>query len=143
MSGDEKQRTDIRATVSGPISGQVAVGAGITQTQSVISAASVTQEDVRVLKQLIDDLQARVENAAPTDKKSAAHERVAELEQAITAKVPDLTTMEYVSHWFAKHLPGLAGSITSVVIHPLVGKIVGAAGDTIATEFRRRFGGGQ
>jgi hypothetical protein len=49
--------------------------------------------------------------------------------------------MEYVKRWFVKNLPGLAGAVTSIVVHPIVGKLVEAAGDALAAEFRRRFGG--
>ena len=65
---------------------------------------------------------------------------MAELEEAVTAKKPDLTTMEYVKRWFARNLPELAGAVTGVIIHPIVGKLVEAAGDGLAAEFRRRFG---
>jgi hypothetical protein len=37
-------------------------------------------------------------------------------------------------------LPELAGAVTGVIIHPIVGKLVEAAGDGLAAEFRRRFG---
>ena len=63
-----------------------------------------------------------------------------ELEQAVTEKKPDLSTMEYVRSWFLKNLPGLAGAVTSVVVHPIVGKLVEAGGDALVSEFRRRFG---
>jgi hypothetical protein len=141
MSNEKGRRTDTRATISGPVSGQVAVGSGITQTQSVAPASSaVSEEDVRALRQLIRDLEARVAAEAPPETRAAALERVKELEEAVTAEVPDLTTLEYVRQWFGKHLPTVVGSVTALVIHPLVGKIVGAAGDTVVEEFRRRFG---
>ena len=58
----------------------------------------------------------------------------------VNAEEPDLSVMEYVKGWFGKHLPQLAGAVASVVVHPVVGKVVGAAGDLAAAEFRRRFG---
>ena len=82
-----------------------------------------------------------MEVKAPPEKKDAALERVDELEEAITAQEPDLPTMEYVKRWFVRNLPDLAGAVTSVVVHPIVGKLVEAAGDALAAEFRRRFGG--
>ena len=39
-----------------------------------------------------------------------------------------------------KHLPAVAGSITALVFHPILGKLVEAGGDALAAEFRRRFG---
>ena len=52
------------------------------------------------------------------------------------AEEPDLTTAQYVGRWFARNLPRLAGAVTGVVIHPIVGKLVGAAGDALVAEFR-------
>ena len=66
---------------------------------------------------------------APPEKKDAALEWVEELGEALTAGELDLTTMEYVKRWFVKNLPGLAEAVTSVVVHPIVGKLAEAAGD--------------
>jgi hypothetical protein len=77
----------------------------------------------------------------PQAQKDAAQERVKELEEAVTAPEPDLSTMEYVRNWFLKNLPGLAGAVTGVVVNPIVGKLVAVAGDTLSAEFQRRFGG--
>jgi len=142
MSEQEKSGDVIRATISGDISGQVAVGKGITQIQTIGAARlEVTEADLAELRQALVNLKAQVAAEAPPDKKDAALERVEELEEAVTAEEPDLTTMEYINRWFVKNLPGLAGAVTSVVVHPIVGKLVEAAGDTLAAEFRRRFGG--
>ena len=118
------------------------MGKGITQIQTIGAAPpEVTEAELAELRQTLADLKAKVSAEAPVDKKEAALERVEELEEAITAKEPDLPTMEYVERWFVKNLPGLAGAVTSVVVHPTVGKLVEAAGDALAAEFRRRFGG--
>jgi hypothetical protein len=37
-------------------------------------------------------------------------------------------------------VPRLAGAVSELVLSPVVGKIVGAAGDLAATEFRNTFG---
>jgi hypothetical protein len=79
---------------------------------------------------------------APPGKKKAALERVQELEEAITAREPDLVTMEYVARWFARQLPELADDVTHVIVHPGVVQLVGAASIALAAEFRRRFGAG-
>ena len=140
MSEQKESGDVIRATISGAISGQVAVGKGITQTQTIGAAPpQVTEAELAQLRQVLADLKAKVVAEAPPDKKDAALERVDELEEALTAKEPDLATMEYVKRWFIKNLPGLTGAVTSVVVHPIVGKLVEAAGDALAAEFRRRF----
>jgi hypothetical protein len=142
MNEQQKSGDTIQATISGSsISGQVAVGKNISQTQAIgATQPQATETELAQLHQLLADLKAQVEAQAAPAKKDAALERVGELEEAITAQEPDLTTMEYVNRWFAKHLPKLAGAVTSVVVHPIVGKLVEAAGDTLAAEFRRRFG---
>jgi hypothetical protein len=47
--------------------------------------------------------------------------------------------MQSIRQWFGAHLPLLAGAVTSVIVHPVVGKLVEAAGDMVAGEFRRQF----
>jgi hypothetical protein len=141
MSEQEPSGDVIRATISGDISGQVAVGKGITQIQTIGAVRpEVTKADLAELRQILADLKAKVAAKAPPEKKDAALERVKELEEAVTAGEPDLPTMEYVKRWFVKNLPDLAGAVTSVVVHPIVGKLVETAGDALAAEFRRRFG---
>jgi hypothetical protein len=142
MDEPEKPTGDvIRATISGDISGQVAVGKGITQIQTIGAVPpQMTEAELAELRQALVDLKAKVAAKAPPDKKDAALERVEELKEAVTAEEPDLATMEYINRWFVKNLPGLAGAVTSVVLHPGVGKLIEAAGEALTTEFRRRFG---
>lgn len=111
----------------------------VTQNQGGPAATELTASDRAQLLQLFAELKAQVEAEAPPDQQQAAVERVAELQEAVEAKEPDLTTMEYVKKWFVKHLPSLSGAVTGVIIHPIVGKVVEAAGDLIAHDFRQRF----
>ena len=69
----------------------------------------------------------------------AAAEKLDELQAAVTAEKPELSTMEYVRDWFVKYAPKFAGAVTALVVNPIVGALVGAAGETLATEFKRRF----
>ena len=48
--------------------------------------------------------------------------------------------MEYMKNWFVKNLPESAGTVPSVVVHPIVDKRVEAGGDGLIEEVRRRFG---
>lgn len=128
-------------SIQGNVSGQIAVGNQITQTQSIQTIhAQITEADLQELHGLIEDLKQQVVTAAPPELKDRALERTSELEEAITAEKPDLTTMEYVRDWFVKHLPQLAGSVTALVVHPIVGKLVEVSGEAISFEFKRRFG---
>lgn len=140
MNEQPKPGDSIQATISGGVSGQVAVGKNIAQTQVTTARPEVTEADRAELRQLLADLRAQVAANAPPEAKDAALERVDELGEAIAAKEPDLTTMEYVTRWFGKHLPQMAGIVTGVVINPVVGKIVAAAGDLLAAQFKERFG---
>ena len=127
--------------IEGNINGQFAIGNKITQTQSVQNVhAQITQADLQELHTLIADLKQKVTSTASPEFKDKALERASELEEAITAQKPDLTTMEYVRNWFVKYLPQLAGAVSAVVVHPIVGKLVEVSGEAIATEFKHKFG---
>ncbi|MFX1355007.1 MAG: hypothetical protein ACFFGP_13700, partial [Promethearchaeota archaeon] len=138
MSEEEKSGDVIRATISGDVSGQVAVGKDIEQIQTIGEAQPpVTEAELAELRQALADLKAKVVAEAPPETVEAAVERVEELEKAVTAEEPDLTTMEYVRNWFVKNLPALGGTVTSIVVHPIVGRLVQAAGDAVVGEFNR------
>lgn len=129
--------------VTGGISGQMAVGHSIQQTYTNTNNApqpEISAADLQVLRQMVANLKQQVTTAAPPEQQQAALERLNELEEAVTTSKPDLSTMEYVKRWFSKNLPALSGAVTSVVIHPVVGKVVEAAGELVAADFRRRFG---
>jgi hypothetical protein len=130
--------------VEGDLSGNVAIGEDIRQYQESFqqSRPKLTPEELAELDTRLRELREAVAEAAPADQQERALERLDELETAVKADEPDLTTMEYVRNWFARHLPALAGTVTSVIVNPIVGKLVAAAGDAIATEFKRRFGRG-
>jgi hypothetical protein len=137
-----EQQVGHRVVITGDVSGQVAAGEGITQIRTVsISGPEVAEADLAELQRLLVDLKAQVEAHAPPEKRAAALERVGELGEAVTTREPDLTTMEYVKHWFVRNVPQLAGAVTGVLVHPVVGRLVEAAGDGLTTELRRRFGG--
>lgn len=139
---DDKQKSGdvIHAEISGPVSGQVGVGKGITQTQATGQQPQVTEAELVELRKLFSDLKAKIEVEAAPEKKNPALERAQELEEAVTAKEPDVTTIEYVKRWFVKNLPTVAGAVTGIVVNPIVGKLVEAAGEGVAAQFRKRFG---
>jgi hypothetical protein len=128
MTGDH-----INAQISGDVSGQVAVGKDNVQTQATGDSAlkALTPEEREQLAALFADLRVRVRGEAPPDVRDRALDRVDELEDAVTGEEPDPTTLQLVRRWFAKHAPALAGAVTSLVVHPLVGRLVEAAGDAV------------
>ncbi len=141
MSKKLSRSQGVTVNIDGNVSGQVAVGKNIKQAQALRAGTpKLTEAELKTLTELIAGLKQQVSAEAPPDKKELALEKVSELEQAITDKKPDVSTMEYVRNWFVKNIPGLAGAVTSLVVNPLVGKLVEAAGETIAQEFKHRFG---
>jgi hypothetical protein len=131
---------DVTADVSGDVSGQLIIGSGNKQVRIEQTTAPVTEAELAELRALLAQLREEVAATAPPEQRQAATERIGELKQAVLAPKPDLTTMEYVRNWFLKHLPALAGTVTGLVINPIVGKLVEAGGDALSAEFRRRFG---
>ncbi len=130
-----------RVRVGGDVSGQLAAGKNIRQEHSTRDAQpAVTAADLAEIRGLVDELKQVVAAEASPEKRAAALERVEELQDAVVADKPDVTTMAYVRGWFTKNLPKLAGAVTSLIVHPLVGRVVEAAGDLVASEFRQRFG---
>jgi hypothetical protein len=140
MNGQTTSGNIIHANVTGPVNGQVAIGSDIHQIQSIGAARpEVSPAELLALRQALADLRAQVEAQIPPEKKAVALTHVDELEEAVTAAEPDLDTMGYIKRWFTTHLPQVAGAVTGIIVHPIVGKLVEAAGDTLAAEFRRRF----
>ena len=125
----------ISATFTGDVSGQIAVGKNIAQHQ-VTGTAAVTEDELAQLRRAFARLRAQVAEEAPPERQAAAVERIDELEQATLAEKPDPTTIAYVGRWFQTNLARLAGAVTGIVVHPLVGRIIGAAGEAIVAELR-------
>lgn len=133
---DEK-KIDIR-----DVSGQVAIGNNNIQSQTITTKnLTVSEAELKALQKMFENVKDQIAKTAPEEKQEKALEKVTELEEAINTDKPDLTTMEYVKNWFEKNLPQLAGAVTGLVVNPIVGKLVEVAGNTIAQEFKRRFGG--
>jgi hypothetical protein len=141
--GDAGDNINVKIGGSVHDGGQVAAGRRINQSYTRYEGRSsvvVSEADLAELHRAIQDVKAQILAEAPEEQQAAALGRVNELEEAITAKEPDLTTLQYVRRWFARNLPKLAGAITGIVVHPVVGKIVEAAGDLAAKQFREQFG---
>ena len=59
-----------------------------------------------------------------------------ELERAVVGERPDVGRVRTVLRWFRDDAPQLAGAAVSVVVNPLVGKVVEGAGEAIADQFK-------
>ena len=130
----------IQVNIKGNTTGQIAIGNDITQSQTE-GYSSVTPEEMSELLQILKDLRAKVKAMVEPEKKVSALAQVQKLEQTVITKRLDLSKMEKVKNWFGKNVPALAGAVTSVIVHPIVGKLVEAGGDLLVKEFQEKFGG--
>jgi hypothetical protein len=139
--GDMLRREDIRSTVTytptfhGPIYGPTHAGSGDIRVGSLRYGIQADE-----LGKLFQSLSQLVEEQAPPEKKAAALQQVGELKAAVQAPKPDVNRMEAVLNWFKRNIPQLAGAVASVIVNPIVGQVVQAAGEVAADELRRRFG---
>src|SRR4051794_14471646 len=145
MTGDRDAGDNIRVSIGGSVNegGQVGIGRNISQSYvrtHTEGPSAVTEADLAELRRAIEAVKAQIVADAPPEQRAAALERVDELEEAVVADEPDLTTLQYIRKWFGKNLPKLAGAVTGLIVHPVVGKIVEAAGDMAAAQFREFFG---
>ncbi|MDQ6829482.1 MAG: hypothetical protein M3081_11500 [Gemmatimonadota bacterium] len=146
MSEDTPQRGGINISIGGDASGQLVAGDRNSVSWTTITTKeSLTDADREQLREhlrtaVMPALAQQVEAEVPPEMKEKALERVEELQAAVTADEPDVSTMEYVWKWFKKNAPTVAGTVLSVVVNPIVGKLVQAAGDAVVGEFGRRFG---
>ncbi|MDY7079212.1 MAG: hypothetical protein SXV54_20045 [Chloroflexota bacterium] len=134
----EQRKADSFETHIGSVSGPVHTGKGDILIEHW-DAQGLTEADAKALHDLFGKLRARVTAEAPPELAQEAQAQVDKLEEAATAKEPDVSTMKRVRDWFLEHLPSVAGAVASLV-NPFLGKVVEAAGDLAAGELKRRFG---
>jgi nucleotide-binding universal stress UspA family protein len=137
---DDKTDRSIKAEIGDVTYGQVGVGTQISQSQTVLNAAAPpTAAELEALTAAFAELKAKVEREAPPEVRVEAVRQTEALQQATIAEKPDVSVMAAAKRWFLAHAPGLLGAVTSVVINPIVGKIVSSAGDAIAKEYQTWF----
>lgn len=141
-AGDAMFRKEtIRPTVTytptfhGPIYGPVHAGRGDLNVRGL--RYGMRADD---LAGLFASLRRLVTEQAPAEQREEALAQVDALQKAIREDKPSLSKMESVLEWFKAHIPKLAGAVTSVILNPIVGKLVEAAGEMAAAELRDRFG---
>lgn len=128
-------RDRISAKVSGSVQGPVAIGKDIIQTQTARDMTVTVSEAERAqVREAFAALRVQVAEQAPEERRSAALSRVEELEEAVVGAEPDPTTVQLVARWFARQLPTLATAVGTVLVHPIVGRIMGAVGDAAVRE---------
>jgi hypothetical protein len=111
---------------------QIVIGDYNTVAQKV----GLTPQETAELQSLFADLRTTVEEQAEAEQRGEALAQADELERAVVAEQPDPGRIRKVLGWFRDHAPQLVGTVVSVVVNPLVGKVVEGAGQAIADEFR-------
>lgn len=141
----EQSPNNIHISIGGDQSGQFALGDNNTQQSTTLinsqNTAYPSSDELAQLRQIFANLKAQLETEAPAEKKSAAMERINELEEEVMSEKPDLTTMKYIQRWFTKNMPTFAGLVTGVLVNPTVGKLVEAVGTVAAEEFFQSISG--
>jgi hypothetical protein len=115
----------IQVTVSGPMSGQLAVGNHNTQIQA--PAPALPDAELQRLRVAFEQLQARVAGEAPPEHRDQAMGQMAKLERAVFADKPALEEIAEAPEWFERDTPKLAGLIRDQVVRPIMG-VLGRSG---------------
>jgi hypothetical protein len=130
---DEPRQGDVINTavhLEGDNTGQIAGGKNIVQTTQVVGPP-LTQPEREQVRLDFARLREQIAAQAPAERRDQAVGHIEELERAAFEAEPDLTTIQLVTRWFKHNLPALAGSVTSLIATPLVGRLVQVAGDQL------------
>jgi hypothetical protein len=139
MSNDSTP--EYRISVGGNVSGQVAAGRTVHQVQHLAVGSGGLDDGERAqLAELIAVLEREVAEKSPPQLRAEAEEEAEAVRDAVTKDQPDLGRLEFAVRWFVRHLPDVMGAVTSIVISPVLGKLVQAGGDLLVNEFKVRFG---
>jgi hypothetical protein len=115
---------------------QVVIGDNNTVQQQIGLAARERLDD-RELQTLIGELAAireLVAAGAPGDLREQALGQVDELQAGTTAADhPEPSRLARVYRWFLHNAPDLAESVSTILLGPLVGKLVGGGAGAMAT----------
>jgi hypothetical protein len=112
---------------------QVVIGDYNTVTQKL----GLSPEEAEKLRGVFQQLRSSVEEEAPDARRDEAVAQAEELERAVVSERPDAGRVRRVLRWFRENAPQLAGTVVSVVVNPLVGKVVEGAGEVIADQFKQ------
>ena len=128
--------SSVHIDISAPFSGQLVNGAdNIVQAGSPAARTGTEHEQLQLaFAEVRTILRARV-GAADLE---AAELHLHQLEEVALSPNPDLDTVVEAQHWFTRHVPKVAGTVTGLLIHPLLGLLTEIAGETAIDELRRR-----
>jgi hypothetical protein len=129
-------------SVGGHVGGNVVVG----RDNQVIGSPTTnigrpSEAELAAFRTAVDSVKAEVMAAVAPAQAAEAVAQLEEFHKAAVAPKPDLSTMQRVRTWFIDHAPTMVGTVTGLLVHPVVGALVKSAGDAVVAEFRQRFGG--
>jgi hypothetical protein len=133
MSADDEATGKFNIHIGDVSDSQVVIGDYNTVTQK----AGLSPEEAAKLRGVFEGLRSSVEEEAPPERRDEAVAQAEELERAVVRKRPDAGRVRRVLRWFRDNAPQLAGTVVSVVVNPLVGKVVEGAGEAIADQFKK------
>ncbi len=128
----------ITIRVGGNVSGQITTGDGntVSQIRERQRPPDAKSEQADLLVRFAD---LRTRLAADGTRTNGAQAKLAELQEAILADVPDLPTMEYALHWFRRKLPRFADAVSALILHPDTNRRIADRGAELVQEYTRRF----
>lgn len=96
----------------------------------------LTDDQLASLREQIARLEEEAATVVPEERSEAASEQLRDLAAAtVGADEPDPSRLKRIGRWFVRNAPELAGSVTTLLLGPLVGTLVGAAGGLTAAMF--------
>jgi hypothetical protein len=108
----------------------------LTMHAGTAATSRLTDEQLEQLRYAIAQLEKDVRARAPEDRRDEALAQLTELAAAtIGADEPDISRLKRIGGWFAQNVPELAGSVTTLLLGPAVGALVGGAGKLAAALF--------
>ena len=132
MPQNEQSAGKFNITLGDVTDSQIVMGDYNVLTQKL----GFTVEEAEQLRSVFTDLRTRVAENAQPKLRDEALIQAGELERAVIAEQPDPGRIRQTLRWFRDNAPQLAATVVSVVVNPLVGTVVGRAGQAIADQYR-------
>jgi len=131
-SPEEEQGSKFNIQITGDVNhSQVVIG----DYNEVSQRIGLSPEETTELRAVFDELRSAVAEVPP-DQRAKALAEANEVEAAIVTDQPQPQRVRQALVWFRDNAPQLAGAVLSVLVNPLVGKVVEGAGEAIAGQFR-------
>ncbi len=111
---------------------QMIVGDRNTVTQHL----GLSPQEAAELADVFAQLKSAIALQAPADRRAEAIAQAQQLQLAVVGEQPNPRAVRRVLRWFRAHAPQLAGTVTAVLVNPLVGKLVDGAGAAVSERFR-------